>query len=136
MQLLSQDHIFVKKKKKKKKRKKSKSAKKKKTEKEQISLHPQNLAYKCPWNFFSEKLPDLKNSDLAIDKSKPLPTSLQSDFLPEDVLFALTQPPQIKEPLGPASRFRNLNTSVVCISYHCMHSAPDNLNFEDNYEIH
>ena len=64
----------------------------------------------------TDRLPDLRSSDLAIDRSKPLPTSLQSDFLPEDVLFALTQPPQTKEPLGPASRFRNLNTSVVSIS--------------------
>ena len=63
----------------------------------------------------TDRLPDLRSSDLAIDKTKPLPTSLQSDFLPEDVLFALTQPPQTKEPLGPASRFRNLNTSVVSI---------------------
>ncbi|XP_053380213.1 axonemal dynein light chain domain-containing protein 1-like [Mercenaria mercenaria] len=59
------------------------------------------------------KLPELKNSDLAIDKTKPLPTSLQSDFLPDDVLFALTQPPTVKDVLGPPSKYRALNTSVA-----------------------
>lgn len=62
---------------------------------------------------FTEKLPELRNSDTAVDKTKPLPTSLQSDFLPEDVLFALTQPPTSRDLLAPASKFRNLNTSVV-----------------------
>ncbi|KAH3797056.1 hypothetical protein DPMN_150631 [Dreissena polymorpha] len=50
---------------------------------------------------------------MAVDKSKPLPTSLQSDFLPEDVLFALTQPPSAPDTLGPLSKYRSLNTSVV-----------------------
>ncbi|CAG2256169.1 unnamed protein product [Mytilus edulis] len=35
-----------------------------------------------------------------------------SDFIPEDVLFALTQPPPVKDQLGPPSRTRNLNTSI------------------------
>ncbi|XP_070532396.1 axonemal dynein light chain domain-containing protein 1-like isoform X2 [Ptychodera flava] len=39
-------------------------------------------------------LPELKSSDRAIDKRKPLPTSLQSEFIPEDILLALTQIPQ------------------------------------------
>ena len=84
---------------------------------ENVSI-PLKVITACHISFtISDKLPELKTSDVAIDKTKPLPTSLQSDFLPEDVLFALTQPPQIKEPLGPASRFRNLNTTVVCTVY-------------------
>ncbi|KAL4218861.1 Axonemal dynein light chain domain-containing protein 1 [Mactra antiquata] len=59
-----------------------------------------------------DKLPEIRTSDLAIDKTKPLPTSLQSDFLPDDVLFALTQPPAIRDTLGPPSKYRALNTST------------------------
>ena len=62
---------------------------------------------------FAVILPEIRTSDNAIDKSRPLPTSLQKDFIPEDVLFALTQPPTPKESLGPSSRFKNLNTSTV-----------------------
>lgn len=60
-------------------------------------------------------MPDLKSSGHGIDRNKPLPTSLMSDFIPEDVLFALTQPPPVKDQLGPPSRTRNLNTSIVCM---------------------
>ncbi|XP_064649134.1 axonemal dynein light chain domain-containing protein 1-like isoform X2 [Lineus longissimus] len=56
-------------------------------------------------------LPNLKNSSIAVDKSKPLPTSLQSDFIPQDVLMSLTMPAPPAEQLGPPSRYRNLNTS-------------------------
>ncbi|XP_078605454.1 axonemal dynein light chain domain-containing protein 1-like isoform X2 [Branchiostoma floridae x Branchiostoma japonicum] len=51
-------------------------------------------------------LPDLRTSDMAVDRTKPLPTSLQSDFIPEDLLFALTQPPPLKakDNLLPPSR--------------------------------
>jgi hypothetical protein len=35
-----------------------------------------------------------------------------SDFIPEDVLFALTQPPPVKDQLGPPSRTRNLNKKL------------------------
>ncbi|XP_063422973.1 axonemal dynein light chain domain-containing protein 1-like isoform X3 [Mytilus trossulus] len=59
-----------------------------------------------------KQLPDLKTSGHGIDRNKPLPTSLMSDFIPEDVLFALTQPPPVKDQLGPPSRTRNLNTSI------------------------
>ncbi|XP_059177935.1 axonemal dynein light chain domain-containing protein 1-like isoform X2 [Physella acuta] len=55
-------------------------------------------------------LPELRSS-ASIDKRKPLPTSLQSDFIPEDILFALTQPPPSKNKLGPVTLTRNLNTS-------------------------
>ncbi|XP_061169866.1 axonemal dynein light chain domain-containing protein 1-like isoform X2 [Saccostrea echinata] len=58
-------------------------------------------------------LPELRNSNNALDKTKPLPTSLQSDFIPEDVLFALTQPPPVRDQLGPPTRTRNLNVSNV-----------------------
>lgn len=58
-------------------------------------------------------LPELKNSENRVDRTKPLPTSLQSDFLPEDVLFALTQPPPVRDQLGPPNRARNLNTTSV-----------------------
>lgn len=58
-------------------------------------------------------LPELRNSGNALDKRKPLPTSLQSDFIPEDVLFALTQPPTVREQLGPPTRNRNLNVTTV-----------------------
>ncbi|KAL3870210.1 hypothetical protein ACJMK2_038289, partial [Sinanodonta woodiana] len=57
------------------------------------------------------RLPDIRTSDNAMDKSKPLPTSLQSDFIPEDVLFALTQPTEIRDKLGPPNRARNLAVS-------------------------
>ncbi|XP_074655207.1 axonemal dynein light chain domain-containing protein 1-like [Tubulanus polymorphus] len=56
-------------------------------------------------------LPALKQQDL--DTTKPLPTSLQSDFIPEDVLKALTQPTTRGEILGPPSRYRNLATTNV-----------------------
>ncbi|XP_052091533.1 axonemal dynein light chain domain-containing protein 1-like isoform X3 [Mytilus californianus] len=59
-----------------------------------------------------KQLPDLKSSGHVVDRNKPLPTSLMSDFIPEDVLFALTQPPPVKDQLGPPSRTRNLNTSI------------------------
>lgn len=39
-------------------------------------------------------LPELRSSDYYIDRTKPLPTSLQSDFIPEDILSALTQLPK------------------------------------------
>ncbi|XP_056012057.1 axonemal dynein light chain domain-containing protein 1-like isoform X3 [Ostrea edulis] len=58
-------------------------------------------------------LPELRNSNNALDKTKPLPTSLQSDFIPEDVLFALTQPPPVRDQLGPPTRARNLNVTTV-----------------------
>ncbi|XP_060065790.1 axonemal dynein light chain domain-containing protein 1-like [Ylistrum balloti] len=58
-------------------------------------------------------LPELKNSENQVDRTKPLPTSLQSDFLPEDVLFALTQPPPVRDQLGPPNRARNLSTTSV-----------------------
>jgi len=64
-----------------------------------------------------KQLPVLKSSNNVIDKSQPLPTSLMSDFIPEDVLFALTQPPPVKDQLGPPSRTRNLNTSTVSHVY-------------------
>lgn len=43
-----------------------------------------------------------------VDRAKPLPTSLQSDFIPDDVLLALTQPPYPREQLGPPSRHKTL----------------------------
>ncbi|XP_055896858.1 axonemal dynein light chain domain-containing protein 1-like isoform X1 [Biomphalaria glabrata] len=55
-------------------------------------------------------LPEIRSS-INIDKSKPLPTSLQSDFLPEDILLALTHPPPVKDKLGPVTLTRSLNTS-------------------------
>ncbi|KAK7095467.1 axonemal dynein light chain domain-containing protein 1-like [Littorina saxatilis] len=58
------------------------------------------------------KLPQLRGT-MEIDRSKPLPTSLQSDFIPDDVLFALTQPPIPRDKLGPPSRVRNLATSIA-----------------------
>ncbi|KAK6195039.1 hypothetical protein SNE40_000555 [Patella caerulea] len=58
-------------------------------------------------------LPEIRTSDNMIDRTKPLPTSLQSDFLPEDILFVLTQPPPAKDKLGPAPKLRNLNTTSV-----------------------
>ncbi|PVD21951.1 hypothetical protein C0Q70_17754 [Pomacea canaliculata] len=58
------------------------------------------------------KLPQLRSS-MVVDRTKPLPTSLQSDFIPEDILFALTQPPPARDKLGPPTRYRNLNTSLV-----------------------
>ncbi|KAL8625878.1 hypothetical protein ACOMHN_012470 [Nucella lapillus] len=58
------------------------------------------------------KLPQLRSS-MEVDRTKPLPTSLQSDFLPDDVLFALTQPPMARDKLGPPSRIRNLTTTVA-----------------------
>ncbi|XP_078323460.1 axonemal dynein light chain domain-containing protein 1-like isoform X2 [Crassostrea virginica] len=58
-------------------------------------------------------LPEIRNSDNALDKRKPLPTSLQSDFIPEDVLFALTQPPAVRDQLGPPTRNRNLNVTTA-----------------------
>ena len=61
-----------------------------------------------------DPLPEIKSSEMAVDKTKPLPTSLQSDFIPEDVLFALTQPPPLpRDKLGPPSRHRNLNVTTV-----------------------
>ena len=57
-------------------------------------------------------LPELRQN-VAVDKNKPLPTSLQSDFIPEEILFALTQPPAAKDKLGPPTRSRNLNVSGV-----------------------
>ena len=67
------------------------------------------LVISLPWS----GLPELRNSDNALDKRKPLPTSLQSDFIPEDVLFALTQPPAVRDQLGPPTRNRNLNVTTV-----------------------
>ena len=64
------------------------------------------------FSFTIGELPVLRSSN-DIDKTKPLPTSLQSDFIPEDILFALTQPPPGKGKLGPPSRVRNLNTTSV-----------------------
>ena len=60
-----------------------------------------------------EPLPDIKTSKTALDKTKPLPTTLQSEFIPDEVLLAITQPPPAYEKLGPPSRYRNLDTSAV-----------------------
>ena len=43
---------------------------------------------------------------MEIDRSKPLPTSLQSDFIPEDILLALTLPSPAPEQLGPVGKTR------------------------------
>ncbi|ELU17826.1 hypothetical protein CAPTEDRAFT_221957 [Capitella teleta] len=56
-------------------------------------------------------LPELKANQTMVDKTRPLPTSLQSDFLPEDVLLALTQPAPPSDKLGPSHRHRNLHVS-------------------------
>ena len=58
-------------------------------------------------------LPDIRNSENFIDKSRPLPSTLQKDYIPDDILFALTQIPHGQELLGPAARLRNINTSAV-----------------------
>ena len=58
-------------------------------------------------------LPDIRTSDNYIDKNRPLPSSLQKDYIPDDILFALTQTPQGQELLGPSARLRNINTSTV-----------------------
>ena len=60
-------------------------------------------------------LPDIRTSDNYIDKNRPLPSSLQKDYIPDDILFALTQTPQGQELLGPSARLRNINTSTVRI---------------------
>ncbi|XP_071820220.1 axonemal dynein light chain domain-containing protein 1-like isoform X2 [Apostichopus japonicus] len=54
-------------------------------------------------------LPSLRASHNKVDKTKPLPTSLQSEFIPEDILSALTQlpGPSVKEKLSTPSRLRN-----------------------------
>lgn len=54
-------------------------------------------------------LPNLRASHSEIDKTKPLPTSLQSEFIPEEILSALTQlpGPSVKEKLGTPSRVKN-----------------------------
>ena len=63
--------------------------------------------------FISVELPELRTSEHTMDKQKPLPTSLQSDFIPEDILLAITNPPLNYDKLGPPSRYRNLSTTVV-----------------------
>ncbi|XP_033119171.1 axonemal dynein light chain domain-containing protein 1-like isoform X2 [Anneissia japonica] len=58
-------------------------------------------------------LPDLKSSDNYIDKSKPLPTSLQSEFIPEEILNALTKIPKPvpKDGLPTALKTKNASTN-------------------------
>ncbi|XP_067846617.1 axonemal dynein light chain domain-containing protein 1 [Heptranchias perlo] len=48
-------------------------------------------------------LPELKDKSHAIDQSKLLPTSLQNDFIPEEILLALSSCCR-DEPLGPPSK--------------------------------
>lgn len=62
---------------------------------------------------FLGMLPELRSSNTKIDKAKPLPTSLQSEFIPDEVLLAITQPPPSYDKLGPPSRYRNIDTSAV-----------------------
>ena len=39
----------------------------------------------------------------------------QTDYIPDELLFALTQPPQVSDSLGPPGRQRNL--AVTNVSY-------------------
>ncbi|KAL5011861.1 hypothetical protein ScPMuIL_010412 [Solemya velum] len=67
-----------------------------------------------PLEVLEGRLPELRTGSVAVlDNTMPLPTSNQSDFLPEDVLFALTQAVPARDVLGPISRTRNLNTSTT-----------------------
>ena len=56
---------------------------------------------------------------LVAEKWKPLPTSLQSDFLPDDVLFALTKLPLANESLGPSHRAQHIATETVSTHQQC-----------------
>ncbi|XP_002738798.1 axonemal dynein light chain domain-containing protein 1-like [Saccoglossus kowalevskii] len=59
-------------------------------------------------------LPELKSSEMTVDRTKPLPTSLQSEFIPEDILNTLTQLPQSnQDQLGPPLRTKVI-TYRVC----------------------
>ncbi|XP_071947240.1 axonemal dynein light chain domain-containing protein 1-like isoform X2 [Antedon mediterranea] len=57
-------------------------------------------------------LPDLKSSDAYIDKSKPLPTSLQSEFIPEEILNALTKIPKPVPKEGLPTPHKTKNASI------------------------
>ncbi|KAI0239999.1 Axonemal dynein light chain domain-containing protein 1 [Lamellibrachia satsuma] len=58
-------------------------------------------------------LPELRQSTLNLDRNQPLPTSLQSDFIPAELLLALTEisPPQ--EQLGPTSKQKRSPSTVM-----------------------
>uniref|UniRef100_H3AF91 Axonemal dynein light chain domain containing 1 n=1 Tax=Latimeria chalumnae TaxID=7897 RepID=H3AF91_LATCH len=50
------------------------------------------------------ELPELKDKSLMVDRTKPFPTSLQSDFIPQEILLALTSASESissPEQLGP-----------------------------------
>ncbi|XP_064415612.1 axonemal dynein light chain domain-containing protein 1 [Latimeria chalumnae] len=52
----------------------------------------------------TRELPELKDKSLMVDRTKPFPTSLQSDFIPQEILLALTSASESissPEQLGP-----------------------------------
>ena len=55
-------------------------------------------------------LPELRRNTISLDRSQPLPTSLQSDFIPTELLLALTEVSPPQEQLGPASRQRRASS--------------------------
>ncbi|CAG5119634.1 unnamed protein product [Candidula unifasciata] len=54
-------------------------------------------------------LPELRSSTVSIEKPKQQSISAQNDFIPKDILFALTQPMCTKETFGPSFRRKELN---------------------------
>jgi len=80
-----------------------------------LSYHVSLTLYLPCCLFLLVELPEIRRSDNSIDKDKPLPTSLQCDFIPDDVLLAITHPPPGYDKLGPLTRYRNINTTTVSI---------------------
>ncbi|XP_053100162.1 axonemal dynein light chain domain-containing protein 1 isoform X2 [Hemicordylus capensis] len=66
----------------------------------------------------NKELPELRNKSDMVDRSKPLPTSLQKDFIPEEVLVALTNaasPVPFPSHLRPPKKTKTVKDFQGCI---------------------
>uniref|UniRef100_A0A670HYU2 Axonemal dynein light chain domain containing 1 n=1 Tax=Podarcis muralis TaxID=64176 RepID=A0A670HYU2_PODMU len=68
--------------------------------------------------FFFLELPQLRYKSAALDSSKPLPTSLQRDFIPEEIFVALTSaanPVPCPSVLRPPKKTKSIKDFQGCI---------------------
>ncbi|XP_028588208.2 axonemal dynein light chain domain-containing protein 1 isoform X1 [Podarcis muralis] len=66
----------------------------------------------------SNELPQLRDKSAALDSSKPLPTSLQRDFIPEEIFVALTSaanPVPCPSVLRPPKKTKSIKDFQGCI---------------------
>ena len=64
------------------------------------------------WLPISGLLPELK-TNASMEMRRAIIPAVQQDFIPDELLLALTEPPPVSDPLGPPGRHRNLAVTNV-----------------------